>query len=530
MSRGKEGLIEIAIVVALFASVVAIVSPYVHQELPTLRAVDGRGWSPDEGTVLHNADRLRQGDVLYADYFDFKGPVGFLPFTLAFAFDRPSIAAGRTAMFFVLGLLAAVTYLAVRRSSERRWVGIAFAGWVPFVAWQCWPYAYQDLLGSTFVIGAVALLDERDRRLTLAAAGGLLAFALWTTISHGAPALVAIAVAVGLRAWIGGTLRDAGRALGWLLAGAAAGSAPIWIWFALQGALDNLLWANFVFPFRHYMAPINEVAYGFDAGGYVEAWQGENALDGVLAQLVGGAAVWLPRLALVSSGLTAIALIGLAAKRARDRRPLDGETASLLRRMAVPAALGAVALPVVAGLTRADLAHIGLVIPESAVALSALVIPLGASIRGAGIVHAGQRALAGATLVAALCGGWFHVRQVLSPYPEDDPDREAREALELDRLERWTRPGDAIVSPIYGGYTFLLSRRKNASRFATLWEDYAPYQWKVTADDIVARRPKVLRANAKHVKRLSKLRPEIARMYLGMGEIYVRRDLVRFRR
>lgn len=511
--------------VALFllVTVPLILSPYLYQELPTLRGVAGREWSPDEGTVLSNADRWGRGHVLYRDVFDFKGPIGFVPAALAFAVWSPSLAVGRMSMFVVMGFLALAVYLACARIARKRWVGIVGAASVPFVAWPCWPYAYQDPLGAAFVLAACVTGLHTSRRAMLGV-GALLGLSVWTSIAQGAPAVVALGLTLMLRAWVMQSFSELLHVAARILGGLAVVTTPLLSLAAGQGTLGAMLWSVFVFPFKYYQAPINVTTYAFDQPQYANAWGKVSALDGGLAELVSGAAAGLPLVA-IGVGI----LVGLSVLKVWIARLWNGKapaSANTVFRVATIASASAVALPVVFGYTRSDLAHIGFVLPECVVTLCALA--------GApelqGTLAQPLRWVRNGALVVLLqvvtAGAWMHARQVATPFPRTDPDTAVRAVLTLDDLSPWTEPGDEILSPIYGGLTFLVTRRENVTRFATLWQDYAGYQWEIAARDVAARRPKVLRALPVHMDRLATYQPQLLRRYRRFGRIYVRVDLL----
>jgi hypothetical protein len=277
--RPRAWLLDLATVFSLIAIMPFLLRPYLYDALPCLRYVGGAGFVWDEGTVLHHADRLGRGDAMYLEFFDFKGPIGYLPFAVAFNAFSQSITNGRIAMFLVLGVLAAAMYLAVRGITRNRPAAWMFAALIPFFAWPSWPFAYQDLVSATFVVGGVGLATV-NRPAFVVGAGALLGLSLWTTISQGIPAALALGITLGLRSFIVGRGRDVVPTVIRFVAGGAAVSAVVCVWFALKGALSKMTWCIFAFPFKHYMAPSNIVPYAHDRPKYIDAWSKHDALDG----------------------------------------------------------------------------------------------------------------------------------------------------------------------------------------------------------------------------------------------------------
>jgi hypothetical protein len=206
---------------------------------------------------------------------------------------------------------------------------------------------------------------------------------------------------------------------------------------------------------------------------------------------------------------------------------MSGRGVDALLRAAIGASAAAVALPLVLGWTRRDLAHLGFVLPASSLALASLLVALPALTRFGRRLDATRRwALVVLATAAIGCGAWFHARRVSSDFVRRPLDEHARQAFAIDKLDAWTQPGDEIFSPSAGGYVFLLSKRENATRYAALFPGYAEYQWRNAADAIVTRRPKLLRLSNTELGYLAEHRPEIKRDYVKRGAFHLRRDLV----
>lgn len=510
---------DVAIAMLLFIGTLLLLRVYLFDAMPTLRGkVDY--WS-DEGTVLYNADRLRRGHVLYRDFFDFKGPVGFLPFAFGFSVAGPGVANGRLAMFVVIGLLTVATYAATRLVTERRVPSVAAALAVPLVAWPMWPFAYQDFTTQLFLLlGVVALLWQGSLTSRAAVAGVSCALAAWTTLSQGLPGAVALMVAIALFAYVTDGARGALRVGGSFFVALAATSGAVVGTFAAQGAGTALVRSVFVFPFRYYMSPINQIVYGADRQDYVDRWAKVGVLPGELVRIITAATVTLPWIALVVGGCAGGMLLGAALQAHRVPRRSPAEAKDLLR-WTVPGALAAQMLPIIAGTTRSDLAHIGFVVPSAVVVTCMALGRLPAWWDGRTFPLLQRLGLAplGVVVVAALGFYGFHVRE---PFVKRDLDVEAKRRLDVGYITALTREDDTIFSPRLGGYTYLLSGRDNATRYATLgFGEYYESQWPTAALEVREHRPKLLIANRRELDALVRFQPELRGRYVAVPGGYL---------
>src|ERR1700722_13232480 len=70
----------------------------------------------DEGVLLHGAERMLQGDRLYADFFEFLPPGGFVLTEAWLRVAGISVASARALAIITIAGIACFTFLACRRA------------------------------------------------------------------------------------------------------------------------------------------------------------------------------------------------------------------------------------------------------------------------------------------------------------------------------------------------------------------------------------------------------------------------------
>jgi hypothetical protein len=83
---------------------------------PFLRTIYSLGL--DEGVLIHGAERMLRGDTLYADFFEFHPPGGFLLTATWFRIAGISFLSARLLAVLTITGIACFTYLACRHSSQ----------------------------------------------------------------------------------------------------------------------------------------------------------------------------------------------------------------------------------------------------------------------------------------------------------------------------------------------------------------------------------------------------------------------------
>jgi hypothetical protein len=181
--------------------------------LPFLRTVY---WLGDEGILLHGAERILHGSRLYADFFEFLPPGGFVLTAAWFRIAGISILSARSLAILTIVGIACFTYLACQRVSK------------------------NAPLSALFTIGWVVMSQGA-----------------WTVVSHHWFTTLFSMIA----AWAAlSSIEDGGRGLRWpLIAGAAAGMAAMVM--ETQGAL--VMTAALLASWYPWQRPAGLVAYLF---------------------------------------------------------------------------------------------------------------------------------------------------------------------------------------------------------------------------------------------------------------------------
>lgn len=154
----------------------------------------------DEGTMVHVADRLASGEVLYRDVATGVMPGAYYLLALIFSIFGRSLLVGRVVMIFLFALTSAAIFLMARGVTCR---SVAVATALTFCAlsvnyWRFFGYSPLAIVLVVLTIAASrAFLDTGRRRWLLLAALGI---GLTILVKQNYGALVALGVAGGLAA------------------------------------------------------------------------------------------------------------------------------------------------------------------------------------------------------------------------------------------------------------------------------------------------------------------------------------------
>jgi hypothetical protein len=164
------------------------------------------------------------------------------------------------------------------------------------------------------------------------------------------------------------------------------------------------------------------------------------------------------------------------------------------------------------------------------VVIGALALPYSGNRR----LALGARGLGalGVVVVTAcvVTAGWFHLRCMTSGYerrPLLKMESMMRSDFGIDSDMELLRPDDYAVhlpAGYYpGGFLYLMSRRLGATSFSILEHDgkYFEGQWPLAADEVVARRPRLMKITTADLTKLAGYRPEISNMYFGYDGRYM---------
>jgi hypothetical protein len=220
-------------------------------------------WLGDEGVVLHGAERVLRGEVLYRDFFELLPPGSVLLVSAWMKLFGPDFASVRMLVVCVIVVIAALSYTAARRVSGNRglaamlvvaWAALSQGGWT--VINHHW-FATAASMAS-MVVMLVALGGRRAASGFFAA--GLFAGATAMIVSIRGALLCVALVGIAL------TLRER-RALVTVIGGIAVVPAATLVYLAGTGALGAAVLDVVVFPARHYSA-IQVVPFGAGATPY----------------------------------------------------------------------------------------------------------------------------------------------------------------------------------------------------------------------------------------------------------------------
>lgn len=228
----------------------------------------------------------------------------------------------------------------------------------------------------------------------------------------------------------------------------------------------------------------------------------------------------VPFIALGAAGIIAVMLFGLWIRKSIAR---GRWSATALARAAIPASLAATAIPVVISTTRSDVCHIGFIEGGCVLAVLGLfaIRPPGRTLRR--LVSTTRGVLSAGLVVSFLMAAVFYVHSLRAkPAGFIDLDVEGKVAYGGDVIAARTQATDRLLVTRYGGWSYLYSRRDNATSYAFLIDDpYCEEQWPIAARQIVERRPLLLLVADADFTKLKTLQPSIGTMYFGFSGNYM---------
>ncbi|CAL1239435.1 hypothetical protein [Candidatus Methylocalor cossyra] len=239
--------------IAVAVSTVLICAPFVRHI----------GMLGDEGLLLHGAQRMLLGEVVYRDFFEMLPPLGFAATAAWMAVVGDSLVAMRAMAIAAIVLIALLSFHACRSLTHKDgWSALVVLAWV-LASQGVWTIVNHHWFTTAYSMGAlVALLGVLQGRVSplpgALVAGICVGAAGMTTSARGA----AVASAAALILLTSPAIPR--RALWSFAAGMALIPALLALWLGWQGALDDGL-ADFVlFAGRHYSA-IQWVPFGAGA-------------------------------------------------------------------------------------------------------------------------------------------------------------------------------------------------------------------------------------------------------------------------
>jgi hypothetical protein len=225
--------------------------------VPFIRTISGIGG--DEGILLNGAERMLRGDRLYADFFEFLPPGGFVLTEAWFSIAGISVGAARSLAILTIVGIACFTYLACWQASKNAPLSaVLTTGWVvmsPGVLTQVSHHGLTTLFSMVAAWAALANVEHAQRWLRWPLiAGAAAGMAVMITPHRGALAMLAAVTAFF-------NLRHRVELIAYVL-GCALAPASLLAYVAWHNALAVAFDDVILFTATRY-APIQGVPFGF---------------------------------------------------------------------------------------------------------------------------------------------------------------------------------------------------------------------------------------------------------------------------
>jgi hypothetical protein len=400
-------------------------------------------WHPgDSGHGVYTAWQVSIGRVLYRDIFDYRFPLSFFVYGPLLQLGGRSLLFMQALTILPVAISAGLLALAVVRAGGSRVVAALGAPIPALIAFAVWPYPYPAWLAWPLAAGALAVLARStEDRGALCKAGVLLSLSALVLQAQGVP--LAFGITLGLFvAARGRRLRTAV----WFAGGGLLALVPFLLYFAVHGALSDLVWHTVTWPTTYYY---NGAIRGTGLFAGVREYYERRGLCqvGPLSRLYDLSVLGAAGLPTVGAVAAAFALL---------RRRADVFLTAL--------ALGAlfVYLPNLRP-AMSDNPHFAF---AALVPAAALLVVVG---RGPRLGHwiIGALALALVLVYAdrARRFGPYRARYL-------DFDAFAARYWKVEPIVRLTVPGDRVVVLPYGGWEYLLSHRESGIPHTWLFPDY----------------------------------------------------------
>jgi len=203
----------------------------------------------DEGALVHTADRIASGEVLYRDVATGIGPGAYYLQALLFLLFGRSLLVGRIFMILLFAASAAAIYLLSRSVAPRQ---VAVGAALCYAAltvnfWRYPNYSPQAIAWILLALAATIAFLRAGSRRWLAAAGGALGLAILFKQNYGA--FAALGIAAGLLAAPGPLARRI-RNVAITAAAACVPIVPTVGLFAAAGAADDLWHDTVILPLQ----------------------------------------------------------------------------------------------------------------------------------------------------------------------------------------------------------------------------------------------------------------------------------------
>lgn len=427
-----------------YAAVAALIAVYLF---PFVRVLWHIG---DEAISLEGARRVLQGEIPGRDFVEVVGPGAFWWPALVFKIFGAGIVTAH-ALLWVIGIALGVLafHLARRIGGNPLFCAVLLTA----VSIPIWPgYCYHWDSNFFALLSFAALVEWQRKRFTwiLAVCGVLSAATTLIMQQKGGLLLCAAllsAVFIDRRSWR--------RSLLNLLAPYLAVLACAFAFYALHGAIHDLLWANFIWPSRRYLV-IASTPYGYYFG---KVWEQTAYLihTGFSKPVAQGIASFMMLPLAIVVGLPLILLLSALTVKKRAFMP-----------RLIPFWLCGAALWI-SEMQRPDISHLMWGSPILLVLLSYVLRQ-----------NRWGRVLVVTGLAASVMFGVFRLSVPMHAQAEVETRHGTLYAVNQDRalsfILKNTRPGDAVfIYPYYSLYNFL-SDTQNPTRYS-----YLVYGWNTPA-------------------------------------------------
>lgn len=208
----------------------------------------------DQGTLVLGAMRVANGEVFGRDFFEVIGPGSFYWLAFFFKVFGVTYAAVEKCLFLTsLGTVLAVYFLSARTCGRYRVLPCCLLTGLYFgAAWPGISHHTDSNCLALLAIVCVVLWEEKRASWLLLAAGVLAGLTTSVHWPKGVLLLASILLWLGIERYRRSiSIKPIKPAL-LLLAGFCISTLAILAFFRSQGALRDLLYANFLWPSKHY--------------------------------------------------------------------------------------------------------------------------------------------------------------------------------------------------------------------------------------------------------------------------------------
>lgn len=218
------------------------------------------GWA-DESYFLYEAKRIRDGEVMYRDIFQFITPLASYFIALLYWLFGTTITTARLAMATIHGLLCSMLFVICRALGVRRSLTLVVPLAFLSLCQPVWPFASPHWFSTATTMGVLSLLivaAPSERGKSRGAVVGVLLGVLIGLQQQKGLIITAAACLITITEWLldrrhprAGSLTLLAQ-LAWLLAGVLAIVVPLGLWMIANAGVRPVYEALIVFPLESY--------------------------------------------------------------------------------------------------------------------------------------------------------------------------------------------------------------------------------------------------------------------------------------